>query len=245
MAGLLLHINRKTGVAHVDRSCEAIASLPACTLRLELFDPNRPRRRCSRCWSDDRPRLRASAGGPASVTERSEGNPRRGLTGGGTTATHATERAAVGDALGVDGNDPVDDDRDIERRGPLARCRPGVPSRVTPQIDNEVAEAVDDFGVLLEIRCGLHIADDPEPFRHAIELAQCFFQRREDGKPGQPSGLMSLLERDILADDPLHQGRSAVEGAVACDVGEAAMQLDWLEASEARHRRGKSDFELG
>jgi hypothetical protein len=78
MAGLLLHINRKTGVAHVDRSCEAIASLPACTLRLELFDPNRPRHRCSRCWSDDRPRSRASAGGPACVTECSEGNPRRG-----------------------------------------------------------------------------------------------------------------------------------------------------------------------
>ena len=133
----------------------------------------------------------------------------------------------------------------LNGEGPWPGADLGVPSGVTPQIDNEVAEAVDDFGVLLEIGCGLHIADDPEPFRHAIELAQCFFQRREDGKPGQPSGLMSLLERDILADDPLHQGRSAVEGAVACDVGEAAMQLDWLEASEARHRRGKSDFELG
>lgn len=39
---------------------------------------------------------RAFAGGPTSVTERSEGNPRRGLTDGGTTATSATERAIAG-----------------------------------------------------------------------------------------------------------------------------------------------------
>jgi hypothetical protein len=93
---LLLYVNRRTGVAHVERSCEAIASVPASNLRLELFDPNRPRRRCSRCWSGGRPRSRALAGGQASVTERSEGNPRSGLTGDGTSATPATERAADG-----------------------------------------------------------------------------------------------------------------------------------------------------
>ena len=48
---LLLYINRRSGVAHIDHSCSAIAAVPARYLRLELFDPNRPRRRCSRCWS--------------------------------------------------------------------------------------------------------------------------------------------------------------------------------------------------
>lgn len=63
MGRLLLYINRRTGVAHINRLCEAIASVPASTLRLELFDPDRPRHRCSRCWSDGSPRSRAFAGG--------------------------------------------------------------------------------------------------------------------------------------------------------------------------------------
>jgi hypothetical protein len=36
---------------------------------------------------------RAFAGGPSSVTDRREGHPRSGLTGAGTPATPATERA--------------------------------------------------------------------------------------------------------------------------------------------------------
>jgi hypothetical protein len=91
---LLLFINRRSGVAHVDRSCEVIASVPARYLRLELYEPARPRRMCSRCWSGGRPRRSAFAGTAVSVTERSEGNPRSGLTGADGAATTATQRAA-------------------------------------------------------------------------------------------------------------------------------------------------------
>jgi hypothetical protein len=60
-------------------------------LRVELFDPTLPRRRCSRCWHLEppsdlhrrpaaSPRGRAFAGRSRAVTERSEGNPRSGLT---------------------------------------------------------------------------------------------------------------------------------------------------------------------
>src|SRR3954453_13420522 len=90
---LLLYINRRSGVAHVDRLCEAIASVPARYLRLELYDANRPRRMCSRCWDGGRPRRSALADPEAYVTERSEGNPRSGLTGAEGSATFATERA--------------------------------------------------------------------------------------------------------------------------------------------------------
>ena len=93
MTRLLLYINRRSGVAHVDRSCAAIASVPARYLRLELYDPARPRRLCSRCWEGGCPRSRALAGTAASVTEQREGNPRSGLTGADGTATPATERA--------------------------------------------------------------------------------------------------------------------------------------------------------
>jgi hypothetical protein len=91
---LLLYINRRSGVAHVDRRCDAIASVPARYLRLELYDPARPRRMCSRCWDGGRPRSGAFAGAAVSVTERSEGNPRSGLTGADVAATPAAERAA-------------------------------------------------------------------------------------------------------------------------------------------------------
>ena len=37
--GLLLYINRRTGVARLDRLCEAIAPVPGRNLRRELFDP--------------------------------------------------------------------------------------------------------------------------------------------------------------------------------------------------------------
>jgi len=90
---LLLYINRRSGVAHVDRSCDAIASVPARFLRLEPYDPSRPRRFCSRCWEGDCPRSRAGSAG--SVTEQSEGNPRSGLTDADGPATPATERAGA------------------------------------------------------------------------------------------------------------------------------------------------------
>jgi hypothetical protein len=96
---LLLYINRRSGVAHVDRCCDAIASVPARYLRLELYDSARPRRMCSRCWDGGSPRRSAFAGAAASVTERSEGNPRSGLTGADVAATPATKRAASGRAL--------------------------------------------------------------------------------------------------------------------------------------------------
>ena len=95
---VLLFINRRTGVAHSAQDCEAIVHVPARYLRLEPFDPARPRRLCSRCWIGGRPRSRAFAGEAAPVTERSEGNPRSGLTGDASPATPAAERAA---ALGL------------------------------------------------------------------------------------------------------------------------------------------------
>jgi hypothetical protein len=91
---LLLYINRRSGVAHVDRFCDAIGSVPARYLRLEPYDPARPRRFCSRCWEGGCPRSRAFAGSAGSVTEQGEGNPRSGLTDADGTATPATERAA-------------------------------------------------------------------------------------------------------------------------------------------------------
>jgi len=89
-------INRRSGVAHTSPGCRALAGVPARAVRQEAWDPSRPRRLCSICWGADRPRSRAFAGASVRVTERSEGNPRSGLTGADAAADIATERTGGG-----------------------------------------------------------------------------------------------------------------------------------------------------
>ena len=86
-------------MAHVDRLCDAIASVLVRHLRVELYDAARPRRLCSRCFDGGCPRRSAFAGAAVSVTERNEANPRSVLTGADASATPATERAV--DATGL------------------------------------------------------------------------------------------------------------------------------------------------
>jgi hypothetical protein len=95
---LLIFINRRSGVAHADFWCDALDGVPTEALRVEAYDSDRPRRKCSRCWNGypGCPRRSAFAGPEAPVTEQSEGNPHSGLTGASGPAIPATERAAGG-----------------------------------------------------------------------------------------------------------------------------------------------------
>jgi hypothetical protein len=47
----LIFINRGSGVAHADFWCDALDGVPTECLRVEAYDPDRPRRKCSRCWN--------------------------------------------------------------------------------------------------------------------------------------------------------------------------------------------------
>jgi len=98
MSEMLIYINRKSGVAHADFWCDALQLVPTDAVRVEAYDPDRPRRKCSRCWDGyaARPRRSDLAVPTGSVTERSEGNPHSGLTGRVGTAPAATERARRG-----------------------------------------------------------------------------------------------------------------------------------------------------
>ncbi len=106
MIGHIVWINRRSGVVHYHSSCPSLNETWPGMLRKEQFDPSRPRRRCSMCWPEPSettdpmgvacPRSRALAGRRCGVTERSEGNPRSGLTPQGRAAALAAERA--GDA---------------------------------------------------------------------------------------------------------------------------------------------------
>lgn len=82
-------INRRSGVAHADRGCSALAGVPGGALRREPRSASDRRRHCPRCWSFSPspssslpcPRTRALAADGASVTARSAGNP-EGVDGG-------------------------------------------------------------------------------------------------------------------------------------------------------------------
>jgi hypothetical protein len=73
---------------------------------------------------------------------------------------------------------------------------------LAPDLDDQIAEAVHDLGILVEVGRALNVADRPQPLRHAIEVTQLALERREDREPREPSGVVPLLRRQVAADNP-------------------------------------------
>jgi hypothetical protein len=46
-----------------------------------------------------------------------------------------------------------------------------VAAGLSPALEDQIAEAVDDRGVLTEVGCALHVPDGSKPLRDAIEVA--------------------------------------------------------------------------
>jgi hypothetical protein len=67
-------------------------------------------------------------------------------------------------------------------------------SRLAPELDDQVAEAVDDGSVLPETRLAMYVADGPDPLRHPIEVAELAFERGEDREGRQARRLVRLVE---------------------------------------------------
>jgi len=84
-----------------------------------------------------------------------------------------------------------------------------VPACVAPQVDDEIAEAVGDRGVLAEVGRAVHVTDGADPLRHAIEVSEFLLQGREHRKGGHARCLVSLLDRQVPADETLHEWRLA------------------------------------
>src|SRR5579859_3464682 len=110
-----------------------------------------------------------------------------------TTATlRVTETSDPGQARtwSVDGNDRVDDDRDVQRRGSLPWGGAGVPACLAPQPDDHVAEPVHDCRVLSEPGCAMDIAHRSQPLGDAVKVAERVFERGEDRQRGQTRRLI-------------------------------------------------------
>ena len=102
-------------------------------------------------------------------------------------------------------------------------------SGFAPEFDDEVAEAVDDRGVLTEAGLAVDVADGADPLGHAIEVSEFLLERREHGKAGHAGCLVSLLDRQVAADEPLHQWGRPIERSMPSDVGQIVVDLHELE----------------
>lgn len=110
-------------------------------------------------------------------------------------------------------------------------------SGIAPELDHEVAEAVDDGRVLAEVGRAVHVANGPDPLRHAIEIAEFPLQGCKDRQTREARSLVALLDGQVTADEALHEWGRAVERPVTGDICEAVVHLDEFEV-EGVARRG-------
>ena len=135
----------------------------------------------------------------------------------------------VGDS--GDGDDRVDNDRNVERGRSLSRSGSGVPPGVAPQLHDEIAEAVDDLGVFAKPRLAVDVADGADPFRHTIEVSELSLERREHRETRQTRSFVGLVDIEVAPDEPLDERLRPVERPVSCDVGKTVVDLDELKVA--------------
>ena len=93
-------------------------------------------------------------------------------------------------------------------------------ARVAPEVDDEIAEPVDDQRFLIEPGRGMDVSDSAQPLRHAVESTELLLQRGEYPETGQTSGVVTLFDGQLVANAALHQRPGSVEGAMARDIRE-------------------------
>jgi tetratricopeptide (TPR) repeat protein len=121
----------------------------------------------------------------------------------------------------------------------------------TPQVQDQVGEAVDDGGRPGETGSHVDHAEHAEPARHPVQVAEGAPQVGHHGQAGQPGGVVGLLLADISAHLAGHRGERAVglERAVAGDEGAAGPEPDPREGQllpgRGLERLGELEAEFG
>jgi hypothetical protein len=124
-----------------------------------------------------------------------------------------------------------------------------VAAGVAPELEDQVAEAVDGGGGHVEVLRALDEAERLDPGGDPVEVAELLLERREHRQSRGASSLVGLLHRDLGADAAGHQQPIPVERAVAGDVREVAVDAHELERQlhpgRSGERRGQLEPELG
>src|SRR5437660_4603317 len=91
-------------------------------------------------------------------------------------------------------------------------------ARITPDLDDQVTEPVDDLRVVVETGCALDVADGPQPLRHSLKIAELPLEGGEDREPRQPGRAISLIDCQFSTDGTLDQHSRRVDRRMAGDV---------------------------
>lgn len=73
-------------------------------------------------------------------------------------------------------DDRIDDYRQVERRWALPRGGSSVPACIPPNVEHQVAEAVQDISVAIESVGTVDVPDSSNPARDSIEILQFLLQ---------------------------------------------------------------------
>ena len=110
---------------------------------------------------------------------------------------------------------------------------------LAPQLQDQVAEAVDDGRRHVEALGAAHEAERLDPGRHAVEVSELLLERGEHRQAGRSRRLVGLLDGDLAADAAGDEHPVAVERPVARDVREVAVNAHERERQPHAGRRGR------
>ena len=126
----------------------------------------------------------------------------------------------------------------------MAGGRPGVTADFTPDLHDQVTEAVDDPRVIVEIGRRLDVADGSQPLRYSIEVAEFLLEGGDDRKTGQPRGPIALLNAEICSNHALDENGRAVDRRMTSNERKSAVHGDQLEVARRGHgfRQNETEF---
>jgi hypothetical protein len=101
-----------------------------------------------------------------------------------------------------------------------------MPSGIAPEFDHQITKTIQDLSVAAEPRRAMDVADRPDPRSHPVQLSELVFQRREDREGSELGCLVTLFQRQVIADHSLNDNVAADERTMARYVGQAPMDLD-------------------
>lgn len=118
--------------------------------------------------------------------------------------------------------------RDVAGKGSHAdRTARPPPQLFTKNLNHQIAEPVDDAGMGVKGRDGIHHSQDFDDAGNAVERAQLVPQSRQNGQPRDSRGGMGLLFGERLAHFAANHRTVWLEGAMAGNPRDPVNHDDW------------------
>ena len=138
----------------------------------------------------------------------------------------------------------LDLDGDVAGEGAHAHGAAGGSAVLAPDFDHQIAETVDDLGVILEIGGAIDHSQNFDDADDPIQAAELFLERRENRQTDLSSGGDPLLFGQIVADSAADQRVVGLQRSVAGDVTQLADDHDWRISAGGFRGFGEFQFQF-